>query len=72
MPKSRSAEDMDVVILNESDPTVPEKSLRELPDKLPIKLPSQLDHLATKHISMIASRAKSVERKSKKMKSSHE
>ena len=62
--KSRSADDMDVVVLNESDPESPDKRVRQLPDIIP-----QLSSLANKHIQMIATRARTVERKQKKMKS---
>lgn len=65
--KSRSADDMDVVILNESEPESPEKKVRPLPDMI-----GPLNHLANKHIAMIASRARTVERKQKKMKSRFE
>ena len=62
--KSRSADDMDVAILNESDPVSPENKVRAIPEVIP-----QLSMLATKHIAMIANRARTVERKQKKMKS---
>jgi hypothetical protein len=55
---------MDIAILNEPDPISPEKKVREIPEVLP-----QLSSLATKHITMIANRARTVERKQKKIKS---
>jgi hypothetical protein len=62
--KSRSADDMDVVIRKDSEPESPEKKVRQLPEII-----NPLNILATKHIEMIASRARTVERKQKKMKS---
>lgn len=62
--KSRSADDMDVAVLKEAEPESPEKKVRQLPEVIPA-----LSGLASKHIQMIATRARTVERKQKKMKS---
>lgn len=62
--KSRSADDMDVVVLSESETISPEKKVRQMPEII-----APLNALANKHISMIATRARTVERKHKKMKS---
>lgn len=62
--KSKSADDMDNVILNQSDPISAEKKVRDIPEIIP-----QLSSLATKHMTMIVSRARTVERKQKKIKS---
>ena len=62
--KSRSADDMDMAIVSDSEPASPEKKVRPLPDII-----GPLNSLATKHIAMIANRARTVERKHKKMKS---
>lgn len=48
----------------ESEPDSPEKKVSKFPDAIP-----QVNALATKHIAMIATRARTVERKQKKMKS---
>lgn len=65
LPKSRSVDDIDVV------PTVIAESQPDSPAKVPggpmVKELSKT--LANKHITMIANRARDVERKNKKMKS---
>lgn len=62
LPKSRSVDDMDEVIAPDKEP--------QSPDKPPAKeIDPKINLLANTHLGMIASRARNVQRKHKKMKS---
>lgn len=64
MPKSKSADDMDLLLAKEIDIGSPERTVAEA-----TKLDDPDNAKASNHLSMIANRAQNVQRKNKKMKS---
>ena len=65
LPKSRSVDDMDIIVQKATDdPDSPQKTIADGP-----LMKDHTDNLAAKHLSLIATRTKNVERKNKKMKS---
>lgn len=64
MPKSRSADDMDVILSKAEELESPQKMPVE-----PVKINITARESSENHLNMIANRAKNVQRKNKKMKS---